>query len=181
MSRAAFTAWMAAALVAGPIAGHAELFRCVGPDGKTVYTDQKSTCPGAEPSQPSGVVHRATASDAPAPGPASASPLAAPGKATRKNAADASKQWRQKKVEAEQQVERIHARHEWIKEYVSYCNRGAYVTTRDDAGIQQVVNCSELKREFHDLEKQEADARAYLDTGLAQECRKAGCLPGWLR
>src|SRR5262249_55720142 len=39
-------------------ATHAELFRCKGPDGKTIFTDQKSTCPGAEASEPAGVVHR---------------------------------------------------------------------------------------------------------------------------
>ena len=64
---------------------------------------------------------------------------------------------------------------------MGYCNRGAYVTTRDDAGLPQVVNCSELKREFHSLEEKEAAASAYLTTGLADECRKSGCLPGWLR
>ena len=36
----------------------AELFRCTGPDGKTIFTDQKQNCPGAEPSEPTGVVHR---------------------------------------------------------------------------------------------------------------------------
>ena len=64
---------------------------------------------------------------------------------------------------------------------MSYCNRGAYITTRDDAGIQQVVNCSELRREFHDLEAKEAAGRDYLANGLAEECRRAGCRPGWLR
>ena len=38
-----------------------------------------------------------------------------------------------------------------------------------------------VSREFHDLEQQEAAAREYLATGLPEECRRAGCLPGWLR
>jgi hypothetical protein len=144
-----------------------------------IYTDQKSTCPGSEPSQPTGVVHRAPAAEARESEPVS--PLASPGTSISEDAADASAEWKQKKVAAEEKVAKIRARHDWLKGYVSYCNRGAYITTRDDAGIQRVVNCSELKREFHDLERQEADAREYLATGLPEECRKAGCLPGWLR
>ncbi len=160
-------------------AAHAELFRCTGPDGKPVYTDQKHTCPGAEASEPAGVVHRA-------PTPETHDPASTPAALSRDSHApaadaDAAAQWKQKKLDAEQSLEQIRARREWIKTYVSYCNRGAYVTTRDDAGLQQVVNCSELKREFHALETKEAAASDYLARGLAEECRKSGCLPGWLR
>ena len=179
MSRAVLTGWLAVAFLTVPGAGHAELFRCVGPDGKTIFTDQKHMCPGSEPSEPSGVVHRAPTPESREAAPVS--PLASPGTQISDDAVDASAEWKQKKTVAEQKVAQIQARHEWLKGYVSYCNRGAYITTRDDAGIQQVVNCSELRREFHDLEQQEAAAREYLATGLPEECRRAGCLPGWLR
>ena len=46
-------------------AAHAELFRCTGPDGKTIFTDQKHTCPGADASEPAGVVHRAETPEVP--------------------------------------------------------------------------------------------------------------------
>jgi uncharacterized protein DUF4124 len=160
-------------------AAHAELFRCTGPDGKTIYTDQKQTCPGAEASEPAGVVHRAPTPDTHDATSSPAAPSRDPHAAEAE--ADAAAEWKQKKLDAEKQLEEVRARRDWIKTYVSYCNRGAYVTTRDDAGLQQVVNCSELKREFHALEAKEAAASAYLDTGLAEECRKSGCLPGWLR
>jgi hypothetical protein len=169
---------LAAAFAVATIAtaAHAELFRCNGPDGKPIYTDQKHTCPGAEASEPAGVVHRA-------PTPETPSTPAAPSRDPHAAAveSDVAAQWKQKKIDAEQRLEEIRARRDWIKTYVSYCNRGGYVTTRDDAGLQQVVNCSELKREFHSLETKEAAASDYLATGLAEECRKAGCLPGWLR
>jgi hypothetical protein len=177
--------WSAAALAVALGAGsaHAELFRCKGPDGKTIYTDQKETCPGADPFEPSGVVHKAVTPEPPSAepgrpdGPAShaSDPLAEEAKA------DAAAQWKQRKLEAEQRVKSAQAQREHLEKYVSYCNRGAYVTTRDDAGIKQVVNCSELKREHSELEQQEAQAREYLETGLADDCRKAGCLPGWVR
>jgi hypothetical protein len=158
-------------------AAHAELFRCTGPDGKTIFTDQKATCPGADPSQPAGVVHRAPTPEAP--------PVAPAARASDPQAPNMEEQaaalWKQKKKNAEAEVERIHARRNWIRRYVGYCNRGGWVTTRDDAGIQQVVNCTELHRELTSLETQEAAAREYLATGLPDECRRAGCLPGWLR
>ena len=75
-------------------------------------------------------------------------------------------QWKQKKLDAESAIERIQARRAWMKPYVGHCNRGGWVTTRDDAGIQQVVNCSVLRREFSALDTQETAARDYLANGL---------------
>jgi len=175
---AVFAVWLGAA------PARAELFRCTGPDGKTIYTDQKDTCPGADPFEPSGVVHKA---DTPAPptqrtGEGEVAPPARGGDPLAEQAqANAAAQWRARKADAEKKVQSIRARREYIERYVSYCNRGDYVTTRDDAGIKQVVNCSLLKQEHADLEQQEAVALEYLETGLADDCRKAGCLPGWVR
>jgi uncharacterized protein DUF4124 len=167
----------------GAAPARAELFRCTGPDGKTVYTDQKDTCPGADPFEPSGVVHKA---ETPAPPPqhsegAVAPPVRGGGPLAEQAQSSTAAQWRARKAEAEQKVQSIRARREYIEQYVSYCNRGDYVTTRDDAGMKQVVNCSKLKQEHADLEKQEAAAVEYLETGLADDCRKSGCLPGWVR
>jgi uncharacterized protein DUF4124 len=155
-------------------AAHAELFRCTGPDGKTIFTDQKHTCPGAEPSEPAGVVHRAeTPQNAPA---APSRDLHAP------DVESEAAQWKQKKRDAELQLEQLHTRREWLDRVADNCNRpGRYVVKRDDAGIKQMANCSELKRELVEVETQEAAARDYLASGLAEECRRAGCLPGWVR
>jgi hypothetical protein len=172
----------ALAIGLGAAPAQAELFRCTGPDGKTIFTDKKDACPGAEPFEPSGVVHKAVTPPSPPDpggGPAPASrrgdPLAEEAQQS------AAAQWKMRKAEAEQRVESLRSQREYIEKYVSYCNRGDYVTTRDDAGIKRVVNCSELKREHGELERQEAAAIEYLETGLADECRKAGCLPGWVR
>jgi hypothetical protein len=38
-----------------------------------------------------------------------------------------------------------------------------------------------VRRDYASLEKQQEETRAYLDEGLEEECRRAGCLPGWIR
>lgn len=157
----------------------AELFRCLGADGQVVFTDQKSLCPGADPHEPSGVVHSVEPQPAPS-RPAAPAP-SDPALLDRDVEAAMIEHWQQKKRDAEQAIAQIRKRREWMLPYVGHCNRGGYVTTRDDAGIQQVVNCSVLRREFDALEQQEAAARDYLTLGLREECRKAGCLPGWIR
>jgi Domain of unknown function (DUF4124) len=160
-------------------AAHADLFRCTGPDGKTVYTDKKQTCPGAEPSEPAGVVHRAETPEAAG---TSAPAARAGGPETPDAEAEREKLWRQKKVDAARELDRISKRREAVDQAADHCSRpGRHVVTRDDAGIKQVVSCSELKRNLEALEQREAAARQYLDTGLPEECRRAGCLPGWLR
>jgi len=151
----------------------AELFRCTTPDGQTIFTDQKDTCPGAEPFEPSGVVHSAETPSAPPAAPRN--PLADQAQAEQAHI------WQEKKRDAEQAIEQIQAHRDYLQQYVSHCNRGGWVTTRDDAGIKKRVNCSELRAEFNGLEEQEAAARDYLENGLAEDCRKAGCLPGWIR
>jgi Domain of unknown function (DUF4124) len=174
-------AWGAALLAfsLGAAPAQAELFRCTGPDGKTVYTDQKDTCPGADPFEPSGVVHKAVTPPPPSGHSGSAVPASRGADPLAQESAAA--QWKGRKAEAEQRVQSIRAEREYLEKYVSHCSRGDYVTTRDDAGIKQVVNCSQLKSQHRDLEQQEAAAREYLETGLADDCRKAGCLPGWVR
>lgn len=170
-------AWAAGLFVAGVTLGSApawaELFRCAGPDGKMIYTDQKALCPGAEAHEPSGVVHNTP----------SAPKRTAPAARRRAPLVDESQApiWRQKRLDAETAIEQIRVHREKLRPHVSHCNRGGYVTTRDDAGIKRRVSCSWLRSEFAKLDDQEAEARAYLDGGLRDECRRAGCLPGWIR
>jgi len=155
--------WLAvglAGLVAGPAA--AELFRCQGPDGRTIYTDQKDTCPGAKPFEPSGVVPSAPTPARPeelAPdGPAEATP-AATGHSPHADQADAeaamAQQWQDRKRAVLDQIAQIQARREGMRKYVNHCKWRDYVATRDEAGVEQVVNCSEFRREFAALDERE--------------------------
>jgi hypothetical protein len=157
-------------------AAPAELYRCTGPGGKTIFTDQKDVCPGAEAFEPDGVVHTAP------------TPAKHPPAAIRQNrimseigAKAGAEEWQDKKREAEARLQQIQQQRDWMKPYVTHCNRGGYITTHDAAGIEEVVNCSVLKKDFAALDDEEAEAREYLEEGLPEACRKAGCEPGWLR
>lgn len=164
------------AAIAFAIPGSAELFRCTGPDGETIFTDQKGVCPHEESFEPDAVIHKA---------PDTTTGRAAKARHRQQTDARAAESqervWKQKKADAQARIDQIQERREKMKPYVAHCNRGGYVTTRDDAGIEEVVNCSELRRDFAKLDELEADATHYLSNVLPEECRKAGCLPGWLR
>jgi hypothetical protein len=43
------------------------------------------------------------------------------------------------------------------------------------------VSCEELEAEQQAVRSDEKRLEAYLDEGLEEECRRAGCLPGWIR
>ncbi|MEM7408838.1 MAG: DUF4124 domain-containing protein [Myxococcota bacterium] len=173
--------WLMTLLLIGfatPVA--AELFKCKGPGGRTIFTDQKEQCPGADPFVPDVVIHKAEPSK-----PAASTPAAPAARERHRHAVQAEESqamhWRQKKTSAEKELAELSLRRDWLKQYVTHCNRGGYVTTRDDAGIKQTVDCRELRREFEGLDSRTTELQAYLDEGLRDECRKAGCLPGWIR
>lgn len=175
----------ALAIAWGATSAQAELLRCKGPDGRTIYTDDKSRCPGADPFEPEGEVQRteSTAPDAAA----SRAPLddRVERARARQRAAQAeegeARRWRQKRDEAQQQLEHLARRRLELDEFVTWCNRGGSVVTRDVSGIKRNVPCDDIRAEFEQLDAQEGELRAYLQSGLAEECRKAGCLPGWIR
>ena len=178
-------------LLLGCVAGFAlpasaELFKCRGPDGRMIFTDQKEQCPGADPFTPEAVIHKAEPPAAAATGAgvdARPDPASARRKARLVREAEESQaaHWRQKKTAAETELVEIAERRDWLQQYVAHCNRGGTITTRDDAGIKQVVKCSVIKDEFYSLDARASEVQAYLDEGLRDECRKAGCLPGWIR
>jgi hypothetical protein len=176
---------LAALMVWGAAPARAELFRCELPDGQTIYTDSKAKCPGADPFEPKGEVQKAAERDAP--GAASRAPLEDRRERAqaRERAAEAeageARRWRQKREESEQALEQIRQRRTDLDDFVTWCNRGGSVVTRDDAGIKRSVPCKQIRSEYEDLDGEETKVRAYLDSGLAEECRKAGCLPGWIR
>jgi len=65
---------------------------------------------------------------------------------------------------------------------VRWCNEGRDVYTEDeDTGLRRKIPCREIDARHAELQEERAALRAYLDGGLQEECRKAGCLPGWIR
>ena len=173
---------LVAAAIAGGLclvstAAVAELLRCQGPNGRTVYTDDPAVCPGATPFEPTGVITTPAA-------PSRQTPRAARA-ARRAGAAGVeeaeARRWREKKRSQEIELESIAERRSYLRHFVKICNRQGSVTTRDDAGIKQHVPCRTIRKEFGELDQREASIQTYLRQGLAEECRRAGCLPGWIR
>ena len=175
--RAALVAVAAASALALPAS--AGLFRCQLPDGRTVYTDDASRCPGAKEHQPTGAIQSVTQT------PTAPAQPAAPrrSRAALQEAADASAEarWRQKKAGKEAELKSLLARKQYLNRYVSHCNRGGEIFAKDDAGLKYGVPCDQILGEFEGIDERIATVRAYLDEGLREECRRAGCLPGWIR
>lgn len=165
-------------------AAHADLLRCVGPDGKTIYTDSKAQCPGAKPFEPQGVLQPGGPTRPPVP----ASEGALADRLHRANARrlageveeQEAQRWRDRKSEIEAILAKLQARRDYLEQFITLCNRGGSVMARDASGIKRTVRCTKIKSQYADLEKEEVSANERL-AALPEECRRAGCLPGWIR
>lgn len=156
----------------------ADLLRCTGPDGRTVFTDDKSVCPEAEPYQPTGSVPRVE-SKTPAPKGAPAA-QGAPREPGDPQAADAQR-WRELKAQKQDELRQVTAEHTSLRSYVTFCNDGHTVFTRDASGVKERISCSQLQAHLTALDTRAMELRNYLENELPDECRRAGCLPGWIR
>lgn len=173
-------AGLAAALalaVAAP-AG-AELYRCEREDGSVTYTDNAGACRGARPHQPKGDFQRME-SHAPAPR-AEAPPHPAQDALLERARAGEESRWRQLKRQKESELARVAAQRKSLEEFVGHCNRGSEVIRRTASGLKERVSCASIRSEHAELEARESELRAYVEVGIHEECRRAGCLPGWLR
>ncbi len=165
-------------------AAHAEIFKCIGPNGDVRFTSNSAQCPNAPPHAPKEAAVQRIEKPQPL---ATARPGAVPAQRRTSAAAfdenaGAEALWRKKKADAQQQARDVEARIRGLQRAVRWCNDGNLLWVEDDrTGIRQDVPCSQIdamKREF-DLEK--VHVEQYLAEGLEEECRRAGCLPGWLR
>ena len=64
---------------------------------------------------------------------------------------------------------------------VQGCNRGSKWWTENETGLRQEFDCDKARDAHEEASKRLAELDAYLGGGLAEECRRAGCLPGWIR
>jgi len=179
------TAWRAigiGAAVAGALtaaASRADLLRCTGPDGRTVYTDDKSVCPEAKPYQPEGQVQSVEHPDSPEH--AARTTRAALRDHQEDARAAEARQWKERKSAKEEELRRVEAERDQLAGYVAFCNHGNNVFSRDQSGIKTKERCDELSNDLHALDARAAGIRDYLERDLPDECRRAGCLPGWIR
>ena len=167
--------------VVTPVAldARAGLFRCQRPDGSVVYTNSQATCPGAKPHEPRGVVHSIEKTES------TRRSLPASALKPRTFAPDADDmmeaQWRNKKQQAEQELEQLTVQTSELEPYLRICNRGGYLYMTQDNGLKKRVSCNSLRANLAKLESRRTSLHEYLERGLQDECRRAGCLPGWLR
>jgi len=167
-------------LLTAPTA-EAELYRCIGPDGGLVFTDDETTCPGASEHESSGALqtHRVETP----PSPAAASPrLNRRTTSAHTDERTAMKShWQSKKRAKENELRVLQERRQYLSRFVAGCNRGSSIITRDEIGIKQTVSCDKIRVEYEQSLERQQPIRDYLDGGLQRECRKAGCLPCWIR
>ena len=166
-------ALLAFALPAAEPAG-AEMYRCTGPDGSPVFTSDPSRCPAAPAYRPAGEVQR-VAPPAPSSRPAARRSTALVDETASRNV------WQRKKLRAQNELRQAEADLEHLDRLIARCSRGADLWVEDDLGIRRGVDCNDVKAKRAQLAARVADLRHYLAEGLAEECRTAGCLPGWLR
>ena len=170
------TLWLLAALAAAPQA-LAELYRCEGSDGVVVFTDQEGSCPGALAHEPSGSIQTLS----PAIG-ASAPAKVERGRTKRSAVGRAQKGvWREKKLKAEESLEALTAKRNDLDRFITHCNRNRKILQEGASGLLSKVSCKNIREEYEEVKARQADARAYLSGTLEEECRRAGCLPGWIR
>lgn len=160
-------------------AAEAEMFRCVGADGKTLFTSDRSQCPNAKPHETTGRIQRSSGPETPEPRrrPTALSPA-------RRAAIDEEAEaqvWRAKRANAEAELRQTQSRLQTLYEVAGWCNRGHEVWATDRDGLKQDVDCNDVKRQEQALRQSQQQLEHYLAEGLEEECRRAGCLPGWVR
>jgi len=172
-------------LVPSPVG--AEIFKCTGADGKTVYTSDPTVCPGAKPHE------LKTEMQTVVPSSRASRPAAVRTAAEKEAAGEAGngakggvpdglmEMWRRKRPEAEAKLAELKDRAKYLHAVIGGCNRGSTWYAKDEAGLKRYVSCDELKRRGLRIGQELAKLEAYLAGGLEDECRRAGCLPGWIR
>jgi hypothetical protein len=166
----------AAILLAGPVS--AGIYKCPGPDGKIVFTSDPTACPGAKPhvlkKQVQNVLedHNARSRQR-STRPAARRSLA--------RGDGIEKMWRRKRPTGERDLAQAERRLARMRNVIKACNRGGEWYRTDESGIRSHIPCSELQSKMANAQKKRDDLVSYLDEGLEDECRRAGCQPGWIR
>ena len=90
-------------------------------------------------------------------------------------------QWRARKLRAEREKAELTRHAGSYRQVVTWCNRGAAIRSSRDAPLPPGYDCDSAREEYAQLRERLVELESYLDRGLADECRRAGCLPGWIR
>jgi hypothetical protein len=185
--RMRFAKVLAFALLLAAAPAGAEMYRCEGKDGTITFTGNAAACPGAQPHAPSREVqHVGPGDEGAAPSGTvaeEAPPSAAPAKRRDSGEAEDAQaaMWRRKRTDAEAESRTVEHDLQEFAEMVTWCNRGGDLVLEDRVGVRREYSCAEARDHHEQLSARAAQLRAYLSGGLEEECRRDGCLPGWIR
>jgi hypothetical protein len=167
------------------------LYRCVRPDGTVLFSDQANACPDGSRHEPQ---NRLQVLPSPS-GPASI----APGDDPAEPAVEQEQYWRELAATRRRELEEAERRAALLEEQYATCRRGAHVRIRPpDRPLWPAVvlpqqrdpeqeeqeadaSCDESRRVFEEAQTEVEVLRLYLEEGLEDDCRRAECLPGWIR
>ena len=168
--------------------GAAEIYRCTGADGKTLFTSDQAACPGAERHDPSRDVQRMqeepdpSAEELTEPGAPGAQDPGAKREDEPVEGEDAqAAMWQRKRTDAEAELRDIDRSYDELEEIVTWCNRGGDLVVEDKVGVREDYSCDEARESYERATGRRKELKRYLAGGLEDECRRAGCLPGWVR
>ncbi|MGI9431947.1 MAG: DUF4124 domain-containing protein [Myxococcota bacterium] len=153
-----------------------EIYHCTLADGTVTFTTDPSSCGGgARPHEPSGNVQTLKSEPIVAP-PAPPPPAAAA------SAEDGQQvMWQRKRVDAERELAALEGGLDEFRQLVSWCNRGGDLTVENKYGLRQDYSCDDARVTYDRMSSRVVELRDYLGGGLDEECRRSGCLPGWIR
>ena len=162
----------------------AQIYRCEGPDGVTTYTSSPETCGDRAGTEIQ--LREDLLSSGGEGGSSTGTTITRPpsfregfGLADGEGAAEI---WRSKKQRAEEDLRNAEDLAPRYQRATVRCRRsGGDAWYEDKDGIKHPVSCQRLEDEFQRLTAEQKRLQAYLNGGLAEECRRAGCLPGWIR
>jgi len=158
----------------------AQIYKCPGGAGEMIFTSDPTACPGAQPHALRRDLQRAV--QEPAAPSRSSGARRQPGVGRTGSAEDGfERMWRRKRPESVQELKQLDARLARMKGVVQACNEGSQWYATDASGIRKHVPCSELRAQHAELENRRRQLVAYLEEGLEDACRRAGCRPGWVR
>jgi hypothetical protein len=169
---------LVAGLLAAVPAGAQHIYRCTGPEGETYFTSDAATCDRAERHEPTRDVQHVDPARTPDPG-VSAPGAAAPAEPPSEDAQAAM--WKRKRTDAEAELTELEHKLQDFDEIVSWCNRGGGLVVEDKVGVRKDYDCDDARSSYENLSSRRTELKKYLNGGLEDECRRAGCLPGWLR
>ena len=90
--------------------------------------------------------------------------------------------WRRKRGEAEEKLDKLSRDVRELDQMVKGCARSVIWLNKDaKSGLRTPIKCSEIATRSKQTHRQQDELEEYLARGLAEECRRAGCLPGWIR